>query len=148
LRSGYQQLKDTLAIRAASENLAAEVRQIRGGLAAVSRGVLLSSYGELFMSSHHEVNKDSTKQKLAMNDKVMRFMPVAPVVYRQALLLAQNGQQAQAQLLWEQAIWSYPGSVEKREQLVKLAEKDPEHFSALLEFALQKEQEYLRAVSN
>ena len=148
LRSGYQQLKETLAIRPASGNVVAKVQQIRSGLVAVSRSVLLSPYGELFMSSHHEVNKFHIKQKLARNDRVMRFMPVAPVVYRQAMLLAQDGQQAQAQLLWEQAIWSYPGSAEKREQLVKLAEKDPEHFSALLEFALQKEQEYLRAVSN
>jgi len=30
--------------------------------------------------------------------------------------------------------------------MVGLAEKDPEHFSTLLEFALQKEQEYQRAV--
>lgn len=148
LRSGYQQLKDTLAIRPASATAAAEVQQIRSGLVAVRRGMLLSPYAELFMSSYHEVNKDHLKQKLATNERVMRFMPVASVVYRQALLLAQNGQQAQAQRVWEQAIWSYPGNEEKREQLVKLAEKDPEHFSALLEFALQKEQEYLRAVHN
>jgi len=148
LRSGYQQLKDTLVIRPASATAAAEVQQIRSGLLAVRRGMLLSPYGELFMSSYHEVNKDRLKQKLAMNERIMRFMPVASVVYRQAFLLAQNGQQAQAQRVWEQAIWSYPGNEEKREQLVKLAEKDPEHFSALLEFALQKEQEYLRAVHN
>ncbi|MDO9052692.1 MAG: Wzy polymerase domain-containing protein [Gallionella sp.] len=148
LRSGYQQLKDTLAIRPASATAAAEVQQIRSGLLAVRRGLLLSPYGELFMSSYHEVNKDRLKQKLVMNERVMRFMPVASVVYRQALLLAQNGQQAQAQRVWERAVWSYPGDAEKREQLVKLAEKDPEHFSALLEFALQKEQEYLRAVHN
>jgi hypothetical protein len=30
--------------------------------------------------------------------------------------------------------------------MAELAEKDPAHFSALLEFALQKEQEYRRAV--
>ncbi|MDO8350210.1 MAG: Wzy polymerase domain-containing protein [Gallionella sp.] len=148
LRVGYQQLKDTLAIRPASGNVATDVQQIRGGLIAVRRGVLLSPYGELFMSSHHEVNKVGLRQKLAMNARVMRFMPIASVVYRQALLLAQNGQQAQAQLIWEQAIWSYPGNAENREQLARLAEKDPEHFSALLEFALQKEQEYLRAVYN
>jgi O-antigen ligase len=146
LRSGYQQLKDVLAIRQAP--VAAEVQQIHSGLAAVRRCVLLSPYGELFTSSRHEVNTVSLRQKLAMNTRVMRFMPVASVVYRQALLLAQDGQQAQAQRVWEQAVWSYPGSAEKREQLVKLAEKDPEHFSALLEFALQKEQEYLSAVHN
>jgi hypothetical protein len=46
----------------------------------------------------------------------------------------------------EQAIWSYPGNIEAHQLLVSLAENDPAHFSALLEFAAQKEQEHTRAV--
>ncbi|OGT26278.1 MAG: hypothetical protein A3K00_05055 [Gallionellales bacterium RIFOXYD2_FULL_52_7] len=148
LRNDYQQLKDALAIRTASGNVASALQRSRDGLLAVQRGALLSPYAELFMNSSGEVNTFRLEQKLATNSRLMRFIPIASVAYRQAFLLAQNGQQAEAQLIWEQAVWSYPGNAEKHQQLVKLAEKDPEHFSALLEFALQKDQEYLRAVHN
>jgi hypothetical protein len=53
---------------------------------------------------------------------------------------------AEAKQLFEQAIWSYPGDSVADQLLMSLAEKDPAHFSALLEFAAQKEQEHARAV--
>jgi len=109
---------------------------------------LLSSYAELSQSALIEVNAQGLKDKLALNSRVLRFTPIVSVAYRQALLLAQSGQQQQAQLAWEQAIWSYPTGINERKQLEHLAEKDPAHFAALLEFALQKEQEYARAVHN
>jgi len=146
LRSGYQQLKDTLAIRPVSGNVAEAYQRTRDGLVAVHGGSLLSPYAELFMSSYTDVNADHLKEKLALNASVMRFVPIAQVAYRQAFFLAQNGQLEQARQVLEQAIWSYPGNVDARKQLARLAEKDPEHFSALLEFALQKEQEHARAV--
>lgn len=146
LRSGYQQLKDTLAIRQGSGNAAEAFQRTREGLAAVHGGSLLSPYAELFISSHAEVNADHLKEKLALNTNVMHFVPTAPVVYRQAFLLAQDGQLEQAMQILEQAVWSYPGNAEAHQRLVELAEKDPERFSALLKFALQKEQERSRAV--
>ena len=76
----------------------------------------------------------------------MHFLPIAPVVYRQALFLAQDGQLAQAEQLLEQAIWSYPGNGDAHLLLESLAEKDPAHFSALLKFEDQKEKEHASAV--
>jgi len=148
LKSGYQQLKSTLAIRPVSGNVAEAFVRTRNGLIAVHGGTLLSPYADLFMSSYVEVNADRLQPKLALNSKVIRFIPIAQVVYRQAFLLAQNGQFEQAKQMLEQAIWSYPGNAAEHQQLVRLAEKDPAHFSALLEFALEKEQEYARAVHN
>ncbi len=146
LRSGYQQLKDTLAIRPVSGNVAEAYQRTRDGLLAVHGGSLLSPYAELFMSSYTEVNADHLKEKLALNANVMRFIPMPQAAYRQAFFLAQDGQLEQAKQILEQAIWSYPGNGEAHQQLVGLAGKDPEHFSALLEFASQKEQEHARAV--
>ena len=146
LRSGYQQLKDTLAINPVSDNVAEALQHIREGLIAVHGGSLLSPYAELYILSYTEVNADHIKQKLALGSNVMHFAPIAPVVYRQAFFLAQDGQLAQAKQLLEQAIWSYPGNGDAHQLLVSLAEKDPAHFSALLEFAAQKEQEHARAV--
>ena len=146
MRSGYQQLKDIMALRSVSGNFAEAFPLIRDGLIAVQSRPLLSPYAEMYVFSNTEVNADHIKQKLALGANVMRFMPIAPVVYRQAFFLAQDGQLAQAKQLLEQAIWSYPGNGAAHQLLVSLAEKDPAHFSALLEFALQKEQEHARAI--
>ena len=146
LNSGFQQLKHTLALRSTPANAVAIYPQIRAGLVAAHDQPLLLPYAEMYMLSYTEVNPDRIKQKIALGANVMHFLPIAPVVYRQALFLAQDGQLAQAEQLMEQAIWSYPGNGEAHQFLESLAEKDPAHFSALLEFANQKEKEHARAV--
>lgn len=155
LRDGYQQLEQTLAIRPAASTSSGQAsaadsgafERTRDGLVAVHEGSLLSPYAELFMSSLIEIKEERLKEKLELNSRAIRFVPTGAVAYRQAMLLAQAGQHAQAQAIMEQAIWSYPGSfAEARQQMTELAEKDPARFSALLEFALRKEQEYRRAV--
>lgn len=144
LRSGYQQLKDTMAIRPSSDNA---YQRIRDGLLAIQRGgSLLSPYAETIFLAYADVNADHIKQKIALGSNVIRFMPTAQAVYRQAYFLAQDGQLDQAKQLLEQAIWSYPDNSDARKLLLNFVEKDPAHFSALLEFALQKEQEHARAV--
>ncbi|MFZ2525600.1 MAG: Wzy polymerase domain-containing protein [Candidatus Ferrigenium altingense] len=144
LRSGYHQLEQTLAIRPVDQSA---FERTRDALVAVHGGSLLSPYAELFMSSLIEVSYERIEAKLELNTRVMRFAPIGAAAYRQALLLAQAGRQEQAKAALEQAIWSYPEDFAgARRQMAELAEKDSAHFSALLEFALQKEQEYRRAV--
>lgn len=147
LHNGYRGLKQTLAIYPESSDDYASLARIRDGLIALHGGSLLWPYAELPLSGQITVNSEHLKEKLALNTRVMRFMPIGVVVYRQAMLLAQANQQEQAKSVMVQAIWSYPAEfADARRQMVDLAEKDSEHFSALLEFALQKEQEYRRAV--
>ena len=148
LRSGYQQLKNVLAIRPVSGvvNITEAFRRARDGLIEVHEESLLSPYTEMFMGAFTDINTDHLETKLELNDRIMRFVPTQPVVYRQAFFLAKNGQIEQAKQLFEQAMWSYPTHVNEFNQLAGLAEKDPAHFSALLEFATQKEQERRRAV--
>ncbi|WP_435627505.1 Wzy polymerase domain-containing protein [Candidatus Ferrigenium straubiae] len=155
LRSGYHELERTLAIRPAASTSSGQASAADSsafdrtwrGLVAVHEGSRLSPYAELFMSSLIQVSGERIEDKLELNGRVLRFAPIGAVVYRQALLLAQAGQQEQARTLLLQAIWSYPGDFSGvRRQMEELAEKDPVHFSALLEFALQKEQEWRRAV--
>lgn len=146
LRSGYRQLKNTLALSSVSGGVASNFPLIRTGLIAAYNQPLLSPYAEMYMFTYTELNADRIKQKIALGSNVVHFLPIAPVVYRQALFLAQGGELAQAEQLWEQAIWSYPGNDDAHLLLVDLAEKDPAHFSALLEFADQKEKEHARAV--
>lgn len=143
LRSGYRQLTETLAIRTGSADAYA---RIRAGLLAVHGGSLLSPYAERYFLIYADVNPDQIKQKLALGATQMHFVPTDTAVYRQVAFLAQDGQLEQAKQLMEQAIWSYPNNSDAQQLLRNLAEKDPAHFSALLEFALQKQQEHDRAV--
>ena len=144
LNSDYQQLKDVSAIEWSSENA---YQKIRDGLLAVRNGgSAISHYADVYFLAYSGVNEDQIKQKIALGSNVAHFAPVASTVYRQAFLLAQGGQLDQAKRLLEQAIWSYPNKKDAFQWLTNLAEKDPAHFSALLEFMVQKEQEHALAV--
>lgn len=143
LRGNYRDLEQVLALRASTHVDQDVVDQLRGKLLALHEGSLLSPYSGLFMSSLIEVNDDHLKEKLAYNARVMHFAPVDSVVYLQAFLLAQSGQVNEAKTMLSRAIWSFPYEYKQpRQQLLNFAVKNPERFSALLEFALQKEQEY------
>lgn len=147
LRGSYHELERALAIRPASAADNSTFNRTWSGLVAVHGESLLSPYAEFFMSSMIEISGERIGEKLELNTRVMRFVPIGAVVYRQVLLLAQAGRQEEARSLLEPAIWSYPGEFAgASRQMAELAEKDPAHFSALLEFALRKEQEYRRAV--
>ncbi len=123
------------------------IQQVRVGLQVVHGQSLFHPYAELFMSGWMELDADDLHNKLALNTRVMRFVPIATVVYRQAWLLALADQPLAAQAQIERAIWSYPNDLEKaRAELNQLAQKDPVHFAALLEFTLQKNEEYKSAV--
>ena len=148
LFNGYRDLEQVRVISSASSVGAGSSGLLRDKLAEIHRGSLLMPYAEMYMSSLITVNDDHLKQKLEVNARVLRFIPIGHVAYRQALLLAQAGQLEQAKVIMVQAIWSYPGSFgPAHKQMFELAEKDPARFSALLEFGLQKAQEYHSAVS-
>lgn len=139
LRIGYQEIKGVLAH---------DADRGRSELDAMHGKSILSPWADFFASAHIQVNEDRLDEKIAFNDKVARFMPVGQVVYLQAYLLAQDGRAGEAKQMFEQALWSYPDNAEEQKQLIKLADKDPANFAALLEFASQTEQEYASAIHN
>lgn len=146
LDQAYQKLKTALAITATYGANQESAQRTYESLFALRKGSLLSPYAELYISSYTEVSPQDIARKIAFNGQAMRFIPSGEIVYRQALLLAQDGQLEAAKKLFEQAIWSYPGNGAAHQLLLALAQKDPAHFSALLEFATQKEQEHASAV--
>ncbi len=148
MNNGYRLLKETLAIRPTAGDVVQNFQRSKDGLVAVHGVPLLAPYADLFMSSYFDVSEDKLPVKLQVNANVLRFIPIAPVAYRQAFLLAQSGRSAESRQVLEQAIWSYPNNADAKQQLTKLAQKDPEHFAALLEFALKTEQEYVSAIHN
>ncbi|MEO6421235.1 MAG: Wzy polymerase domain-containing protein, partial [Candidatus Nitrotoga sp.] len=107
----------------------------------------LRPYFDLFMIGKVKAGTDYFADSRILNEKVMSYVPISLVVYREALLLALSGEQAAAQLQMERAIWSYPNDFQAvRKELSALAHKNPENFAALLEFALEKYEERQHAV--
>ncbi|BBJ23307.1 PglL family O-oligosaccharyltransferase [Candidatus Nitrotoga sp. AM1P] len=107
----------------------------------------LGPYFDLFRSGRIKGVADYSADKRILNERVMSFAPISLVVYREALLMALSGEQAAAQLQMERAIWSYPDDFQAMcKELSALAQKNPENFAALLEFALQKYEERQHAV--
>lgn len=111
-------------------------------------GSVLSPYVVLLENAGREIGDGRIEDRIAQNGRLMRFIPTDQVVYRQAFLLAQAGRLEQAKRQLACAIWSYPGEQQAHAQLVSLAEKDPAHFAALLEFEIQIEQELVSAIHN
>jgi O-antigen ligase len=119
----------------------------RENLTAADAQIPLRPYFDLFRSGNIKGGADYSADKRILNERVISFAPISLVVYREALLMALSGQQAAAQLQMERAIWSYPDDFQAaRKDLSALAQKNPENFAALLEFALQKYEERQHAV--
>lgn len=144
---GYRLLSEMRYWRPASAADADFFRRVNEGLVATHRQALLQPYAELVMSNMIDVNADHLAAKRELNTSVARFIPTGPVAYREAFLMALSGEYSAAQLQMERSIWAFPAEfASEREKLRALAQKDPEHFAALLEFALKKYEEYQLAV--
>ncbi|MEQ1915310.1 MAG: Wzy polymerase domain-containing protein [Gallionella sp.] len=144
LRFNYWQLQSAMSEEVVSGQPLSNPMQ---NLTAIrNSSFLLRPYIDRLIGNYMSVNSLQLKEKIAFNTNSLHFIPTAEVVYRQALLLAQDGRLEDARIMMLQAIWSYPNNVSAMNLLKRLAEKDPAHFSALLEFAVEKEQEIARAV--
>jgi O-antigen ligase len=142
----YKRLENALVMRGMTAADRSFIPRVQDELLAVHQSPLLGSYAELFIASTMELSADHLEQKLELNERALRFIPIAPVVYHQVSLLALSDRQAEAKAQLERAIWSYPADYPSaRIELEELARKDPARFSALLEFATQKYEEYRRA---
>lgn len=100
---------------------------------------LLEPYAELAASFGIIVDRENLREKLELNSRVMHFAPIDDVVYRQALLLALNGEPDAAQRQFVRAARVYPAGVQSvTARLRDLAVKYPEEFTPLLELAAAK----------
>lgn len=149
---GYRALEYVLALRshpasAVTTKYTNTVQEIHTTLQTLPAKSLLKPYTELLMSGWVESNAEQLESKRELNTRVMRFVPIASLVYREAWLLALAGKQSESQMQIERAIWSYPHEwAAAQKDLQSLAQKDPAHFAALLEFTLQKSKEIESAV--
>lgn len=144
---GYQKLEASLMVRPLAGDDVSYAPRLRESLLEVYEYPLLRPYAELFMTGMIEPSPDHLADKLALNERAMRFAPTVSVVFRQAWLLALSDRLPEAKIQLKQALWSYPsGFSAAHSELTQFALKDPAHFSGLLEFATQKQEEYRHAV--
>jgi len=147
LQLGYRQLERALSPRQKIVEGKTTAQLMREGLINVHSYPLMQPFAELFFNSWIEVNAEELDKKNSLNERAMKFVPLSSVVYRRAYLLALSKRQEEALLQMERAIWSYPGDFHTQiKDLSALEQKDPEHFTSLLKFAIQKNEEYLSAV--
>lgn len=142
----YKRLENALVFRGMAAKDRTYVTRARDELLAAHQYPLFSSYAELFIANMMEPSADHLQEKLELNERALRYIPVAPVVYHQAWLLAWSDRPVEARDMLEKAIWAYPADFSTAStELDELVRKDPVRFAPLLEFATQKNEEYHRA---
>jgi len=108
-------------------------------LQALHQKTLLSPYVDYALSSAMELNQEKLDLKLKVNQRVMGFNPSAPVTYKQAILLALNGEHESAIEQAENAALAYPNELVKfADSLVLLKIKYPKVLERLGDWANKK----------
>jgi hypothetical protein len=75
------------------------------------REPLLTPYAELAITTAMTLDRERLREKREINARVMRFAPIAGVVYRQAILLALDGERESAERQLVRASRVYPGEL-------------------------------------
>ena len=146
LFNGYKRLEGALTLRGTAATDRSQIPRVQEELLAAHESTLLSSYAELYIANTMEMSAEHLPEKLALNTSSLHFIPIAPLTYHQAELLALSDRPLEARQQMERAVWSYPGDFPSaRVELDDLVRKDPVRFGPLLEFATQKFEEYRRA---
>jgi len=142
----YRHLEKALSFRSLATKDHSYVSRARDEFMAAHQYPLFGSYAELFIAGMLQPSADHLKEKLELNGRALRYIPVAPVAYHEALFLALSERDAEAKDMLMKAIWAYPADFLKaRIELEEMARKEPVRFNPLLEFATQKYEEYQRA---
>jgi O-antigen ligase len=111
----------------------------RSVLQALHQKTLLSPYVDYSLSSNMELNQEKLDLKLKVNQRVMGFHPSAPVTYKQAVLLALNGENEAAIEQAENAALAYPNELVKfADSLVSLKIEYPKLLERLGDWTNRK----------
>jgi O-antigen ligase len=116
----------------------ADERALVDGVLRAQTDPLLAPYAELVVAYGVKADEEQLREKLELVDRVIRFAPVWPVIYRQAQLLALAGEREAALRRIEQAARVYPGALgEMHSELAILAHRHPAEMAPLLELAAE-----------
>jgi O-antigen ligase len=103
----YHDLEQLMYPRVLPKNRAELVAR-NEGLLELHRDTLLAPYVEMTYAGIILADRNNLKDKLALTGRVLRFMPVPELAYREVLLLALNGERAPALLELDRAAAVFP----------------------------------------
>jgi O-antigen ligase len=136
---------ERLVFETRREEQGAGEREFGARILELHREPLLKPYVELALTFGVVVSESDLTEKLELNARVLRFAPIGLVAYRQALLLAMNGEREAALRQLDLAARAYPHELSGVvPQLGQLARRHPDKFAPLLELAAARSAE-LRA---
>jgi hypothetical protein len=136
LLPSYREFENLIFSPSAAE--LADERSLVYGVLRAQTDPLLAPYAELVVAYGVKADEEQLREKLELVDRVIRFAPVWPVIYRQAQLLALAGEREAALRRIEQAARVYPGALgEMHSELAILAHRHPAEMAPLLELAAE-----------
>lgn len=117
----------------------AEVVARNEGLLELDRDTLLAPYVEMTYAGIIVADRNNLKDKLALDRRVLRLMPIPEIAYRQVLLLGLNGERDAALLQLDRAVAVFPyllkGFVADAD---KAAQREPAALGEIAKIAREK----------
>ncbi|MBI3529773.1 MAG: O-antigen ligase C-terminal domain-containing protein [Betaproteobacteria bacterium] len=116
----YQDYRTLQSVhRVPQRDAAAQTRSPAAVLLELQQHSLFAPFVELALARTIVLDREQIESKFTLNDAVMHFAPAPDVVYRQAVLLALDGQEDAARTQWDLAVANYPG---ERARIAKVLE--------------------------
>ncbi len=117
----------------------AEIIARNDSLLELHRDTLLAPYVEMTYAGIIVADRSHLKDKLALNTRVLRLMPVPELAYRQVLLLALNGEREAALLQLDRAVAVFPDKLKYFiPEARRAAQGEPGTLGEIVDKALEK----------
>lgn len=117
----------------------AQIVERNEDLLRLHRDTLLAPYVELTYAGSIVADRNNLEDKLALNRRVLRLLPVPELAYRQVLLLGLNGERDAALAQLERAVAVFPYRLKDQVPIIeKAAEQEPEALGAIARKAREK----------
>ncbi len=140
--NAYRDLELLMYPRVLPKNLD-DIVQRNEALLKLHRDTLLAPYVELSYASIIVADRNNLQDKLALNRRVLRLLPVPELAYRQVLLLGLNGERDAALAQLDRAVAVFPYRLK---DFVPLAEKAAQQEGEALGMIAEKAREKLKQV--
>jgi hypothetical protein len=108
-------------------------------LLKLHRDTLLAPYVEMTYAGIIVADRNNLQDKLALNRRVLRLLPVPELAYRQVLLLGLNGERDAALLQLDRAAAVFPERLEAfATEAEKAAQQEPGTLAEIAKYAREK----------
>ena len=136
--NAYRDLEQRMYPRVLPKNRA-EIVERNEALLALHRDTLLAPYVEMTYAGIIVADRNNLQDKLALNQRVLRLLPIPELAYRQVLLLGLNGERDAALLQLDRAAAVFPERLNSfAADAEKAAKQEPEALAWIAKKAREK----------